>query len=490
MEKEDILKGYLSRIIQTTPDFSEMKIKSPDQKSFLKSRYYWLVLDKYIRNFYEGNLKQRVIIIPGLRGIGKTTLLFKAYNHFLNNLKIPKERLLYIDASELKNNIGFNLNELISCYEETYLEEPLEKLKKPLVFFLDEAHYEENWPAVAQTLFNRSEKVLVVVSGSSALALNIGTDLSRRAIKDHLFPLGFNEYLLLKKGFFPPKKTAEKIRIALDSDVESAHNILSNVNKDLQKSFLKNNLDSNKELIEFISLGASPLSLDPKSSTISFRWWREVIEKVTRQDIPSFSKIGLKSSPLLFSLLQFFAQSSPNPQSLQSLSEKLEGVPRSSVANIIDALKNACLIIEIEPSVDPLRKLNKSSKFYFMHPTIRAALLWGIGRFRSDLNLNDSTILGFLFEDALATTLYRNKELSRYIVGLSFDSKDKGCDFILKTPSGNIALECGWGEKTNYQVEESMKRFKCKFGIVVSKTKSVSLKENIITIPRELLLFI
>jgi len=494
IEKEEEIKGYISRIIQTAPEFSETKIKTRDQKSYLQSRAYWLVLDKYLRAFFEKNLKQRIIVIPGLRGIGKTTLLYQAYNFLLNTKQIPKERLLYIDTSELKNTVGSNLNDLMKVYEEFFLQQPIEKLKDPLFIFIDEAHYDPNWASIVQTLFNRSDNfqnILIFVSGSSALALNINTDLSRRVIKDPLYPLSFQEYLKIKKSFYPPTQTAARIKTALNSDIESAHYILSTVYNELQNNLLKKSIDINRELLEFLSLGASPISLDIKSADLSFKSWIEIMDKVTKQDVPSFSKIGFKSSSTLFSLLRFIAESTPSIQSYGSIASKLNGVSDVHVINMFEALKNACLLFEIKQDVDSLRKTTKSSKYYFMHPTLRAALLWNIGRFRSDISLNDSQVLGILFEEAIAATLFRNKELKGgYITDVFFDAKECGADFIIKTPSGNVAIECGWGKKDNCQPLESMKRFKCKFGIKISKTNTLSMNENVITLPRELLLFI
>jgi len=490
MENEDKLRGYLNRIIQTSPELAESKIKTSDQKYFLIQRNYWKVLEMYINKFFDSSLKQRIVMVPGLRGIGKTTLLFKSYHFLLNTKNIPPERLLYIDAGELRDRIGSNVNELIQIYEETYLEDSLEKMKKPLILFIDEAHYDNQWPSLAKSLFDRSEKVLIFVSGSSALALRVTTDLSRRAIKDHLFPLSFQEYLALKKNFFPPQGTAQKIRVSLEGDLDSAYFVLKNTYNSLQKKITNNKINIDRELINFLSLGASPLSLGESSNDLSFRWWIEVIDKVIKQDLPAFSQIGRGSAPSIFGLLQFLAESVPSSQSLQSISQKLERVSTTSVFNMFDALKNACLLFEINQDIDSLRKINKSSKYYFIHPTLRAALLWNIGKFKSNLIMNNTTTLGILFEDAIGATFFRNKELKKHIIDLFFDDQKQGSDFVIKTSSGNIAVECCWGKKDPGQVINTINRFNCKFGIIIAKTNSVSKNDNIITVPRGLFLFI
>lgn len=491
--QEDKLKGYLNRIIQTTEELSESKIRSDSTKERLPHRSYFVSTERYINLFLQKKINQRVILIPGLRGIGKTTILFQLYSYLLNTKKIPRERLLYIDAGELVNNLKGKTDELFQIYESTYLKDHLEKTKDPIILFLDEAHYDKDWPSFVKSLFDRSDgekNVLIFVSGSSALALRTNTDLSRRAISDHLYPLSFQEYLLLKKGFYPPKGTAEKIRISLQSDMESAHHILKNTFNQLQIAFSKSDINLENTLIEYLSLGASPISLTGGPSDLYFRWWNGVLEKIIQQDIPSFSPLGSKMTPTIFGLLHFIAESSPSIHSLQSIASKLNEVSKTTVFNMFEALKNACLIIEISEDLDALKKTNSASKYYFMHPTIRAAILWSLGKFKKDLLLNDSSTLGTLFEDIIAFTLIKNMEKGKVILQVSSDDSDNGADFLVKTIIGKVAIEVGWGKKGASQLRKSIERHSCKFGISITKTNSVSLKDNIITLPRELFLFI
>lgn len=495
MEKivEERLRGYLNRLIQTTGDLSERKVRDETGKALLPKRSYSLLAEKYVRLFLSKSLNQRIVLIPGLRGIGKTTLLFQIYRNLLISEKIPKEKLLYVDVGELTNNIGGGLDDLFRIYEEIFLKEPLEKTKDNLFIFLDEAHYSKTWPSFVKSLFDRSDgnkNVLIFVSGSSALALRSNTDLSRRAITDHLYPLSFQEYLLLRYNFYPPKNTSKKIRAALESDLESAKHILTTTFNSLQENISKSNINLENALIEYLSMGASPLSISGGPSDLYFRWWIGVLEKVVQQDIPSFSSISQKSSSSVFALLQFLAENQPSPHSLQNIAEKLNETSKTTVFNIFEALKNACLLIELNEDIDPLKKTNVSHKYYFMHPTIRAALLWGLGKFKKEIQQNDTEVLGYLLEDALASTLFKNKEIGNTILNVSYDDRNVGADFVIQCSDGKIGLECTWGKKSASQVKETIKRHSCKYGISVGKTNLVSFNENIITLPREFLLFL
>lgn len=495
LKLEEKLRGYLNRIIQTTTTLSNNKTLD-DKNNPLPRRSYFIKLQQYFRLFAEKSLAQRILVVPGLRGIGKTTLLFQLYNFLLQSNNIPKERMLYIDAGELINNLGGNMNDLFKIYEDVYLTKPIENIQDNIIIFIDEAHYDKEWPFFAKSLFDRSDgnkNLLIIVSGSSALALRANTDISRRAIIDLLFPLTLQEFLYLRYSFLPPKGTAEKIRISLNSDVESAYHVLSTVFDSLQVNFVKRGLNTEKILQEYLSIGASPLFLTGGPSELYFRWWNTTLEKVIQQDIPTFSKLGSKSSPKIFSILQFLAESNPvAPQSYQNISSKLNDTEfsKTTVFNIFEALKTACILIEVNAGGDTLKKITVPSKYYFMHPTIRASILWSLGKFKKDLAMNDASFFGLFLEDALASIFLKNKETGNTIQEFFYDnSKKTAADFCIKTPTGNIAIECCWGVKDTSQVRKTMENFKCKFGLLISKTNKVTLKDNILIIPREILLF-
>lgn len=492
MDKEEKLRGYLNRIIQSTEELSKRKTQNEILNLEFPKRNYFLKLEYYLKLFLEKKISQRIILIPGLRGVGKTTILFQIYNKLLKEKKIPKEKMLYIDAGDLKNNHGERMVDLFEIYEKIYLKNSLEKIDEPIFIFIDEAHYDSDWVSFSKSLFDRSDgnkNVLIFVSGSSALALKTNTDLSRRAINDHLYPLNLQEFLLLKYNFFPPRGTAEKIRIALNSDLESAYHIFSTTYDSLQRNFTKKNLNIERTLIEFMSFGASPLFISGGSSELYFRWWIEILEKIIKQDIPSFSNIGAKNSHYIFNLLHFLAESPPSQQSLSKISGYL-GISKTTVFNIFDALKKACLVFELNPDINPLKKMTVSPKYYFTHPTIRAALLWDVGKFKKEPLLNSNNTFGAMIEGLLASTFLRNKEVKKYILDISFDSRSKSADFIIKTSSGKIALEVTWGDKNDSQIKKTMENNKCKFGILVKRTNKVSIEGKIITVPRELFCFI
>ncbi len=50
------------------------------------------------------------MVLPGLRGIGKTTLILQAYEYLLKEKNILPNNILYISFDDLKHFHFYNLN--------------------------------------------------------------------------------------------------------------------------------------------------------------------------------------------------------------------------------------------------------------------------------------------------------------------------------------------------------------------------------------------
>ena len=143
-----------------------------------------LSLEKYMRDFSTKGKEPRWIAVPGLRGAGKTTLLAQIYT----KLDCKANHKLYISLDEAKRVLGVSLNDILTVYEEV-LNEPYESLRDIVYIFIDEVQYDEEWGVVLKSLYDRTKKVFIFCTGSSALALRLNPDVSRRITLERLYPL-------------------------------------------------------------------------------------------------------------------------------------------------------------------------------------------------------------------------------------------------------------------------------------------------------------
>ena len=127
-------------------------------------------------------------------------------------------------------------------------------MEKEIFIFVDEAHFDANWSETSKILFDKSKKIFMIFTGSSALSLELSVDAARRTTKEVVFPMNFSEYLTLShENWFPPKNMAESIRDLIfygenDVFVENA----SSKENELTKKLLKIGRPIDKEWEDFV----------------------------------------------------------------------------------------------------------------------------------------------------------------------------------------------------------------------------------------------
>ena len=115
------------------------------------------------------------------------------------------------------------------------------------------------------------------------------------------------------------------------------------------------------------------------------------------------------------------------------------------------------------------------SKYYFLSPSINASINFTLGKH----NPNSRDYLGVLAETYVASTFFRLKNTVSKPNGI-FSPSGKGMsDFIITTFEGNkVAVEVGIGKKDKGQVNKTMNRYGCDYGIVISSTTNLIKKDG------------
>ena len=155
-------------------------------------------LQKYINAFISTNSEERWLIIPGLRGVGKTTILAQLYFYLAHKDFKP----LFISLNEVKHLFNATLQNVLDTYEEI-VGINFERLDKPLFLLIDEIQSDPEWAQTLTTVYNRTKNIFVICSGSSAVQLQTDADTARRAIQEKLYPMNFTEYEMLKNDILP-----------------------------------------------------------------------------------------------------------------------------------------------------------------------------------------------------------------------------------------------------------------------------------------------
>lgn len=471
-----------SRLLLAMLEAGENSIKQINQANTFSAgitRRGFLVAQKAIKDFMDealvGNLPSRHwVAMPGLRGIGKTTILSQLFidNSLHGSIKI------YASFDRVKT-VGANVQDFINACEE-YIGDRFENINQPILLFLDEVQYLDDWAVGLKTVLDRSNKIFIFCTGSSALSLQTDANVARRMDVIKLHPLCLTEYVMIKQAHEgvahrsirrPIQGVASSIRNAIfySSTAEECYDALVQVKPRVNEYW--SGVPYNRNLIfgEYISYGTLPFTLDlPNRSAVWERINRILSESLDR-DVVSYKRFDAPTISMIPQLL--FILASSVEVSINNIAPLLHSNIRT-VKSVIQALEKTEIITEIPPKGASRGRVGKPSKYLFTSPAMRAALCGFGGVITPD---NDVSLKGKLLEDAVGLYLKRifmDSPLNRAIV--EYDTAKGGADFIVSgngTKSNSIVMEVGANKKTSKQVIQTMKDVGGKYGVIVTSGK-------------------
>jgi len=299
------------------------------QKSKNKSK---LVSEKKKRYLFEQiDWKQRLIVILGYRGTGKTTLL-------LQYLSTAKQNGIYISLDDFY----FETHRIFETVQQLYV-------LGYRLFLFDEVHRYAPWSKDLKQLYDDFEDIQLIATGSSILDISKGNaDLSRRAVLYHLQGLSFREYLHFYKNInIPP---------LLLHDVVSNHHVIA---ADLLDLF-----NYKKDFKHYLEYGYYPFFLEGTKSY--FHKLQETINLVIDTDIAPFEELQYATTRAMKKLLFVLSQSVPFTPNINKLSQKLE-TPRNTILRLLDYMEKAQILLLLKTSAKSDSYLQKPEKIYLQN---------------------------------------------------------------------------------------------------------------------------
>jgi hypothetical protein len=469
---DQILKYVQSQIAQA-PSRLRGHITDPAGKTY-PQRHIYKKLEKHLQDFVSGRSEQRWVVVPGLRGVGKTTVLSQLFLDLFS--KYDPLRILYVSLDEVTGLLNSNLMETLEAYE-TILGQSFERLQEPVFIFIDEVQYDPKWGLALKSLYDRSKKVFICCTGSSAVSLQTNPDIYRRVIMAKLYPLSFPEYQMLRQGIFPVKGLKERLKqiIYFSKTTKEIYESLKSLEGEILQYWSR--VDK-LEIQQYLSSGTLPFALQINNPNQVYESINGLLDKIVQKDIESLKSFNSQTIQSIKRLLFLLADAN-DALSVSKLPNLLGIESLPTIQKVFSVLEQAELLIRVAPYGSQKSKLNKPSKYLFMSPSIRMALLGLVGKEATHL-----TRMGKLLEDA--TALHFNREFVGAGLGrLSYDAAQGGADFILQIANQKeIVVEVGIGKKDTTQVKRTMEKIKCQYGIVISDGNLAHFeKDNIVCIP-------
>jgi len=289
------------------------------------------------RRFYidEIDWDERLSIIIGARGVGKTTIMLQR----IVEQHLADPAVLYISMDDLVVS-QFSLLDIADYHYQlggSHL-------------FVDEIHKYANWSQELKNINDRYKKMKVVVSGSSILDIQKGqADLSRRAVEYEVPGLSLREYINIEAGINFEKLSLQDV---LARHIEIAQEI-TKVTK--PGAYFK----------DYLLHGYYPYYLEGKKNYT--RKLNNVLNVTLEVDLPMLLGVEVSMIPKLKKLIYILTTQAPFTPNITQLGASLE-LDRGTLYKYINYLEKASIIRMLWKKGKSYSLMTKPDKLY-LHNT-------------------------------------------------------------------------------------------------------------------------
>ena len=435
--------------------------------------------------------------MPGLRGVGKTTILLQLYDYLINKKDIDNKDILFLSMDEVVNYFNTNLLAVVDNFLTNIHNTTKTYLDKKIFLFVDESHFDKKWAVSGKIIYDNSQNIFLLCTGSSAIDLEINADIARRSFKEYIYPNNFGDYVYLKhkiKTNYSFSKSLENQRFSNVGKNGVFSKTLENIiyfgeekyinegirlEEEIQDKLYSLKNYPKSEFNQFLKSYGFPFALELDEEDI-YNQTFFLINMVIEKDIPAIKSFNTSTNVNIRRILIYLAMARSELVSTQKIADYL-AMSSKTVSEILGVLEKTQIIFNIKPYGSAGKIVKKPWKYYFLSPTLKSAINYDIGRF----NLDSKKCLGTLAENYVATSLFKLNQTRFHLMGLFYPPEKKGCDFLLRTKLDDmVPIEVGIGKKTKSQLTRAINKYDSKYGVLISNGYSnIQRHNNIIHIP-------
>lgn len=368
----------------------------------------------YYRYLYdEIAWSDRLIMIRGARGVGKTTILKQ-------RCKENGDKGVYASLDQL----FFNEHTILELADYHYKHGGTH-------IYLDEVHLypRSNWEQELKNIYDSYPSLHIVFTGSSLLHLNTKvSDLSRRVAVYSLRGLSFREYLNFTGGYDLPAYSLANILAdhrSLASKICSQIRVIGEFEKYLKKGYY-------------------PFFMECSDITYAQRVERLVLS-VIDIDIPAITSIEYETKLKLKKLLVVLADQVPFVPNIANLARDIE-VTRNQLIKFFTLLSEGAVLRALSDPTSQPKRAAKPEKILFDNPSVMQAL----GIVNKTGTIRESFVASML---SYKGELFAAKE-GDFILDRTYlfevGGKNKGFSQIADKPNSYVIadnIETGFGNK-------------------------------------------
>jgi len=447
------LKEYINDQIAQS-DFRARAYVFDTQNNKKPKRDIFDKLQAHLDQFLAGNSAYRWITLTGLRGAGKTTIMYQLY-YAKKNID---GYFLILSVDEITQTMGSNISEVISAFEEI-IGRPITNLDKPLFLFLDEVQYDEKWGSALKSIYDRSQNVFLFSTGSAAALINSNSDIARRTIYEKIYPLSFTEFIKIKHNQPEIKNLAQDLRdiVLFSQNAQEAYEKLKQQEKKINKYYLGL---SRLDFENYLYYGSLPFMIALDNEALVYDQISKSLDRVINKDIPQMRSLTSEIVSRISAIL--YAVADMDALNFTTLAEKF-GISRPKISEIFSVLEQTEILHRIYPHGSHFKQVTqKSSKYLFSSPAFRAMYYKTIGN-----TISGQNVRGKLLEDLVGMYLYRLCD-KKPLHSLTYDSAKGGADFIFTAGKNKVVIEVGSNKKEYRQVVQTAEKVNAAYGIIIS----------------------
>ncbi|WP_407432694.1 ATP-binding protein [Methanobrevibacter sp.] len=430
----------------------------------------------YVNDFLQGDNLNRFITLPGLRGVGKSTILLEIYDYLINEKNILPENILYISCEQLNNIEKCDIYATIEDYVKNFHHSSLKTLNHEIFLLIDESHYDKNWSLAGKMIYDQSRKIFMIFTGSSALNLDYDAEASRRIINYNINPLNYTQHLNLKYGYYPIEFSNSIRNLIFSGDIENTVKLEEKTNHDILnlKGYTSTDWDN------YFKFGGFPQVMFDKRQREIVKKIFSSVDTVIRKDLGTIKNITTDTQSYAMRILKFMAQKYPGDVSQNKLSSELK-CSFSTINTLFYLFEKIQLLFHFDNYGGINHRIKKAQQYYFATPSIRHIinLKFGVTNFTED------EYDGILFKNFVASSLFNLINNDNFFDFNAYYEKRKGgVDFLVKKNFENpIPIEVGNKNKDKRQVIRAMNIHDSTHGIIISQRDAIEKDGDIIYIP-------
>ncbi len=314
----------------------------------LSQKFLRIKNSSYRRYFIRSQkLKQRLSIIVGQRGVGKTTTLVQV---LLDNVggDILDPRILYVQVDHFQMGTS-------SMYE---IAEQFHSLGGKWIAF-DEIHKYPEWSKELKSITDTFPDLQVIASGSSALEIYRGThDLTRRAVCYHMQGLSFREFLELSHDL---KLEVLDLESILKTHPECTENVIF--------ALASKELKILPEFYRYLEEGYYPYFAELNDVAVYHQTLEQNLHTTIESDLVAlYPDLTGSSIKKIKQLMIFIANAVPFIPNWNKVKSALEVGDMRTVKNYFKHLEDADLIRELAKATDKFSQIESTCKVYLDNP--------------------------------------------------------------------------------------------------------------------------